>query len=68
MTKPIKDDVKEHLRKRNIPEFKLTDEVIDAFNVFSKDELDQLNRVDELGAALMADDKLNDHQKISAVH
>jgi hypothetical protein len=68
MAKKIKEDVKEHLRKRNIPESKLTDEVIDALNVFSKEELDQLNRVDDLGAALMADDKLNDHQKISAVH
>jgi hypothetical protein len=68
MPKKINDDVKEHLRKRNIPESKVTDDVIDALNVFSKEELNQLNRVDELGAALMADDKLNDHQKISAVH
>jgi predicted lactoylglutathione lyase len=68
MAKKIKDDVKEHLRKRDIPESKLTDEVIDALNVFSKEELDHLDRVDKLGAALMDDGMLNDKQKISAVH
>ena len=68
MAKKIKDDVKEHLRKRNIPESKVTDEVIDALNVFSKEELDQLTRVDNLGAALMDDGMLDDKQKISAVH
>jgi hypothetical protein len=65
MAKKIKDDVKEHLRKRNIPESKLTDEVIDALNAFSKDELD---RVDTLGDALMNDEMLDSDQKISAVH
>jgi hypothetical protein len=68
MAKKIKEDVKEHLRKRNIPESKLTDDVIDALNAFSKEELDQLNRVDKLGAALMDDGMLDDKQKISAVH
>lgn len=68
MAKKLKEDVKQHLRTRNIPESKLTDDVVDALNAFSKEELDQLTRVDNLGAALMADDKLNDHQKISAVH
>ena len=66
MPKPIKDYVKKHLEKRNIPESKLTDDVIDAFNAFSEDELDVM--VDKLGETLMADDKLNDHQRISAVH
>jgi hypothetical protein len=65
MAKKIKDDVKEHLRKRNIPESKLTDDVIDALNAFSKDELD---RVDTLGDALMEDGMLDPNQKISAVH
>jgi hypothetical protein len=66
MPKPIKDHVKKHLEKRNIPESKLTDDVIDAFNAFSKDELDV--KVDDLGAALMDDEMLTDKQKISAVH
>ena len=68
MAKKIKEDVKEHLRKRDIPESKLTDEVIDALNAFSKEELNQLNRVDTLGDALMKDGMLDDKQKISAVH
>jgi hypothetical protein len=66
MPKPIKDHVKKHLEKRNIPESKLTDDVIDALNAFSKEELDV--KVDDLGAALMDDEMLTDKQKISAVH
>ena len=68
MPKPLKEHVKKHLEKRHIPESKLTDDVIDALNAFSKEELDQLNRVDKLGAALMDDGMLDDKQKISAVH
>jgi len=68
MAKKIKEDVKELLRKRDIPESKITDEVIDALNAFSKEELNQLNRVDTLGDALMKDGMLDDKQKISAVH
>jgi hypothetical protein len=65
MPKPLKEHVKKHLEKRHIPESKLTDEVIDALNAFSKDELD---RVDTLGDALMEDGMLDSNQKISAVH
>jgi hypothetical protein len=65
MAKEPKEHVKKHLEKRHIPVTDLTDDAIDALNAFSDGELD---RVDELGAALMADDKLNDHQRISAVH
>ena len=65
MPKPIKEHVKKHLEKRHIPESKLTDEVIDALNAFSKEELD---RVDTLGDALMKDGMLDSDQKISAVH
>jgi hypothetical protein len=39
--------------------------VIDALNVFSKEELD---KVDTLGDALMNDGMLDSSQKISAVH
>ena len=39
--------------------------MVDALNAFSEEELD---KVDNLGAALMDDGMLNDHQKISAVH
>jgi hypothetical protein len=66
MPKPIKDHVKKHLEKRNIPESKLTDDAIEAFNAFSEEELDV--KVDNLGAALMDDEMLTDKQKISAVH
>ncbi len=65
MTKPLKEHVKKHLEKRDIPEDKITDEVADALNAFSKDELD---RVDTLGDALMNDGMLDSNQKISAVH
>ena len=40
MAKKLKEDVKQHLRTRNIPESKLTDDVVDALNAFSKEELD----------------------------
>jgi hypothetical protein len=66
MTKPLKEHVKKHLKDRDIPESKITDDVADAFNAFSEEELDV--KVDKLGETLMADDKLNDHQRISAVH
>jgi hypothetical protein len=65
MTKPLKDPAKKHLEKRHIPESKLTDDVVEALNAFSDDELD---KVDNLGAALMDDGMLDDKQKISAVH
>jgi len=65
MAKEPKEHVKKHLEKRGIPVSDCTDDVIVALNAFSDEELDT---VDELGAALMADDKLNDHQRISAVH
>jgi hypothetical protein len=65
MTKPLKDPAKKHLEKRHIPESKLTDDVVDALNAFSEEEL---NRVDKLGEALMNDGMLDPSQKISAVH
>jgi hypothetical protein len=65
MPKPLKEHAKKHIEKRNIPEDKLTDAVIDALNAFSKDELD---KVDTLGDALMNDGMLDSSQKISAVH
>jgi hypothetical protein len=65
MAKTPKEHVKKHLEKRNIPESDCTDEVIDALNAFSKEELD---RVDTLGDALMNDGMLDSNQKISAVH
>ena len=66
MPKEPKEHVKKHLEKRGIPESKLTDDAIVAFNQFSKEELDA--KVDVLGAALMDDEMLTDKQKISAVH
>jgi len=66
MPKPIKDHVKKHLQKQGIDESKLTDDVIDAFNAFSDTELDV--KVDKLGETLMNDPKLDDHQRICAVH
>jgi hypothetical protein len=66
MAKEPKPHVKNHLEKRGIPVSDCTDDVIEAFNAFSKQELDVM--VDKLGETLMADDKLNDHQRISAVH
>jgi hypothetical protein len=65
MTKPLKDPAKKHLDKRHIPESKLTDAVVDALNAFSEEEL---QKVDDLGAALMDDGMLDSNQKISAVH
>ena len=65
MAKEPKEHVKKHLEKRDIPVTDLTDDAIVALNAFSDGELD---RVDELGAELMADDNLIDHQRISAVH
>jgi hypothetical protein len=65
MTKPLKEHVKKHLEKRDIPEDKITDGVADALNAFSKDELDL---VDTLGDTLMKDGMLDDKQRISAVH
>ena len=66
MPKEPKEHVKKHLEKRGIPESKLTDDAIVAFNQFSKEELDA--KVDNLGATLMDDPMLDDHQRISAVH
>ena len=66
MTKPLSHHAKRHLEKRRIPESKLTDDVVDALNAFSEEELD---KVDSLGDALMSDDKMPDsNEKISAVH
>ena len=65
MTKPLKEHVKKHLEKRDIPDDKITDGVADALNAFSKEELD---KVDTLGDALMDDGMLDSNQKISAVH
>jgi hypothetical protein len=66
MAKTPKEHVKKHLEKRNIPVSDLTDDAIEAFNAFSKEELD--TKVDTLGAALMDDGMLDSNQKISAVH
>jgi len=65
MAKTPKEHVKKHLEKRHIPESKCTDDVIDALNAFSEEELEM---VDNLGDALMKDGMLDDSQKISAVH
>jgi hypothetical protein len=65
MPKEPKEHVKKHLEKRGIPVSDLTDEVVDALDAFSKEELD---RVDTLGDALMNDGMLDSNQKISAVH
>lgn len=65
MAKQPKEHVKRHLEKRHIPVSDLTDDVIDALNAFSDDELD---KVDNLGDALMNDGMLDSNQKISAVH
>jgi len=61
----MKEHVKKHLEKRNIPESKLTEDVKKALDAFSEEEL---NRVDKLGDALMNDGMLDSNQKISAVH
>jgi len=67
MAKPEpKEHVKKHLKDRDILVSDCTGPVIEALNAFTETELD--TKVDVLGAALMADDKLNDHQRISAVH
>jgi hypothetical protein len=65
MPKEPKEHVKKHLEKRGIPVSDLTDQVVDALDAFSKEELD---RVDTLGDALMNDGMLDSNQKISAVH
>ncbi|HEV8098739.1 MAG TPA: hypothetical protein VGP56_06305 [Gaiellaceae bacterium] len=65
MPKPLKEPAKKHIEKRNIPESKLTDKVVDALNAFSEEEL---KRIDDLGSALMDDGMLDSNQKISAVH
>lgn len=65
MPKEPKEHVKKHLEKRGIPVSDLTDDVVDALDAFSKEELD---RVDTLGDALMNDGMLDSNQKISAVH
>jgi hypothetical protein len=65
MPKEPKEHVKKHLEKRGIPVSKVSDDAIEAFNTFSKDELDL---VDTLGEALMNDPMLDDKQRISAVH
>lgn len=59
------EHVKEHLQKRGIDPSKLDDDVIDKFNAFSKGEL---KKVDDLGAALMADATVDNAMKISSVH
>ncbi|HEX3687354.1 MAG TPA: hypothetical protein VHU60_07195 [Gaiellaceae bacterium] len=65
MTKPLKEPAKKHIHDRHIPEDKLTDDVVDALNAFSDEEL---KKVDKLGDALMDDGMLDSNQKISAVH
>jgi hypothetical protein len=64
MAKPPKDHVKKHLDKRKIDPATLSDEVIDALNAFTADEL---KKVDDLGTAL-TDDPLPPKQKLSTVH
>ena len=64
MTQP-NENTKEHLKKRGIDPATLDDEVIKKFNLFLKHELD---KADDLGAALMADPSLDDSKRISAVH
>jgi hypothetical protein len=65
MPKHLKEHAKKHIKDRDIPEDKLTDEVVDALNAFSDEEL---KRVDTLGDALMKDGMLDSNQKVSAVH
>ena len=65
MAKEPKEHVKKHLEKRGINPGSLSDDVIDAFNAMSDDEL---KKADDLGAALMDDPSLNDNKRISAVH
>lgn len=65
MPKQPKDHVKKHLEKRNIDPATLPDPVIDALNAFDPNEL---NRVDDLGDALMDAGSLSPDTKISAVH
>jgi hypothetical protein len=62
MPKQPKDHVKKHLDKNHVDPATLPDSVIDALNAFEPDELD---KVDDLGAALMASQVPN---KIAVVH
>lgn len=64
MAKP-NEDVKEHLKKRNIDPDTLPDPVIDALNAFPSG---QLAKVDNLGKTLMDAAALTPSQMISAVH
>ena len=64
MTQPD-DHVKKHLEKRGIDPATLSDDVIKKFNKFSEGEL---QKADDLGAALMADASVANDTKISAVH
>jgi hypothetical protein len=61
---PKKQHVKDHLRKRRIDPATLPDDVIDALDEFSKEELD---KVDDLGTAL-TDAEIDCDLKVSAVH
>ena len=64
MTQPD-DHVKKHLEKRGIDPATLSDDVIKKFNKFSEGEL---QKADDLGAALMADGSVDNSMKVSAVH
>lgn len=66
MTKqPKQQHVKDHLKARKIDPESLTDAVIDALDAFTKPELD---KVDDLGTALMDAGSVQPDTKISAVH
>jgi hypothetical protein len=64
MAKQPKEKVKKHLEKRGIDPGTLPDPVIDALNALE----DQIDKVDDLGKALMDAQSLTDKTKISAVH
>lgn len=64
MAKQPKEKVKKHLEKREIDPATLPEPVIDALNALE----DQIDKVDDLGKALMDAQSLTDKTKISAVH
>ena len=64
MAKQPKEHVKKHLEKREIDPATLPDTVIDALNALD----DQIDKVDDLGKALMDAQSLTDKTKICAVH
>jgi hypothetical protein len=65
MTKPLKEKVKKHLETRkDVDPAALPDPVVDALNALE----DQIDKVDDLGKALMDAQKLTNATRISAVH